>query len=75
MTVNNFITSDKPAQQTPSKIYNTRPFSSDGKDRKVHNPSSKIHPSDSNTSANFKNPYESKLSSKLGTHYGRKKKE
>ena len=34
VTVNNFITTDKPvAQQTPTKFYNTRPFSSDTKER------------------------------------------
>ena len=41
VTVNNFITSDKQKRQpqnvqqttTPSKFYNARPFSSDGKDR------------------------------------------
>jgi hypothetical protein len=79
VTVNNFITTDKKPQPGPSKIYNTRPFSSDGKDRErrgYNNPATKIHPSDSNTSTNFKNPYESKLSNKIGmgSHIGGRRK-
>ena len=76
VTVNNFITTDKKPQNTPSKIYNTRPFSSDGKDKEKrgYHPTSKIHPSDSNTSTNFKNPYESKLSGKLTSSIASRRK-
>jgi hypothetical protein len=60
VTVNNFISSDKkPAQETPTKIYNTRPFSSDAKERDKKPPlqPNKVFPFDSGMSNTFKNPY------------------
>lgn len=81
VTVNNFITTDKQAQQqqqTPSKLYNNRPFSSDTKERKeraYQQQASKIHPSDSSLSSTLKNPYEAKLANKVGLHPRGKKKE
>jgi protein-tyrosine phosphatase len=43
VTVNNFINTDKkPAAETPVKVFNTRPFSSDAKEREKKNGSQEI---------------------------------
>ncbi len=83
VTVNNFInTEKKPTNETPVKVYNTRPFSSDAKDREKKNPNqtnptaNKLFPYDSSLSTTFKNPYEMKMIGKIGTNMkGAKKKE
>lgn len=82
VTVNNFInTEKKPPTETPVKVYNTRPFSSDAKDREKKNVAqpnpTKLFPYDSSLSTTFKNPYEMKMIGKIGTNMkgGIKKKE
>lgn len=78
VTVNNFINTDKKANtETPVKVYNTRPFSSDAKDRqkKAQQPNPKLFPYDSGLATTFKNPYEMKMIGKIGTNVRPKKKE
>lgn len=70
VTVNNFITTEKkPEPQT--KMYNTRPYSSDNKEReKKNNPydtkPNKLFGYDTFTS-NLKNAYEQKVMGKIGS--------
>jgi len=71
VTVNNFINTEKKLnQETPVKVYNTRPFSSDTKERekKVVPPQNKIFPYESSLATTFKNPYENKLIGKNGAN-------
>ncbi len=80
VTVNNFITTDKPLPppEGSNKLYNTRPFSSDAKERerKSQNQPGKYFPSDVNMSSTFKNPYETKMIGKIGSNLrGAKKRE
>lgn len=73
MTVNNFINTDKkpPSTETPVK-FNTRPFSSDAKDREKKAPvqpaNNKLFPYDSGMATTFKNPYEMKMIGKIGSN-------
>jgi hypothetical protein len=72
VTVNNFINTDKkPPTETPVK-FNTRPFSSDAKDREKKNPvqpaQNKLFPYDSGLATTFKNPYEMKMIGKIGSN-------
>lgn len=67
VTVNNFITTEKKVESA-AKVYNTRPFSSDTKDRekKVYEVKpSKLFGYDTYTS-NIKNAYEDKVAGKIG---------
>jgi len=85
VTVNNFInTEKKPASnETPVKVYNTRPFSSDAKDREKkaqqnmasNSINQKLFPYDTTGMATtFKNPYEMKMIGKIGTNLKNPKK-
>jgi len=79
VTVNNFINTEKKASETTtSKIYNARPFSSDAKDReKKINPvtNARLFGTDA-FSTTYKNPYETKMTGKIGTNLrGYKKRE
>ena len=85
VTVNNFINTEKkpPANDTAAKTYNTRPFSSDAKDREkkaqqnvTTNPiNQKLFPYDtSGMATTFKNPYEMKMIGKIGTNLKNPKK-
>lgn len=69
VTVNNFITSDKKAEIQGKNSVNTRPYSSDQKDRdkdkKIINPK-KILAYDTNALLSFKTPYDTKLGVKPG---------
>lgn len=56
--VNNFIATEKTPLPKTSKIYNTRPFSSDNKERDRR---ARLHPSETSMASTLKNPYESKL--------------
>lgn len=67
VTVNNFITSEKKKEGNPT---NTRPFSSDQKDRekekeKKSTNQKKIFPYETNIVGSMKSPYDSKLASRL----------
>lgn len=63
VTVNNFITSDKKSEIQGKNIVNTRPYSSDQKDRdkekKILNPKKLAY--DTNALLSFKSPYDAKL--------------
>jgi len=79
VTVNNFINTDKKVNDntTPTKMYNTRPFSSDAKEReKKQAPvvNTRLFANDG-FSSTLKNPYEMKMASKIGGGRGIKKKE
>jgi hypothetical protein len=76
VTVNNFIQAEKPTHETSNRLYNTRPYSSDAKerDKKVQNIPGKMFPSDSGMSSTYKNPYERHLMGKLGANLRTHKK-
>jgi hypothetical protein len=79
VTVNNFINTDKKVTETAtSKIYNTRPFSSDVKEREKKisaGTNTRLFGTDAFTNA-YKNPYETKMIGKIGSNLkGYKKRE
>ena len=81
VTVNNFITTEKKPVDSTSKVYNSRPYSSDTKDReKKGGPydvkTSKMFGYDT-FSSNLKSAYEQKIMGKTSSGAGRagKKKE
>lgn len=77
VTVNNFIQADKPIHGPSSKVYNTRPYSSDTKERDKRGQnqiSGKMFPSDTSMSSTFKNPYERHLMGKIGSNLRTQKK-
>lgn len=76
VTVNNFIHADKPTHEASNRLYNTRPYSSDAKerDKKAQNLSGKMFPSDSGMSSTYKNPYERHMMGKLGSNLRTNKK-
>lgn len=81
VTVNNFITSDKKSETQGKNAINTRPYSSDQKDRdrdrdkKIINPK-KILAYDTSALLSFKSPYDTKLTGiKAGNNLRPTKKE
>ena len=69
VTVNNFITTEKKAEQA-AKVYNTRPFSSDAKerDKKPTPPAGRLFGNETGMATTFKNPYEMKQIGKIGSN-------
>lgn len=68
VTVNNFITSEK-KKEGEKTLTNTRPFSSDQKDREKEKKGTnqkKIFPYEANIIGSTKSPYDSKIASRLG---------
>jgi hypothetical protein len=69
VTVNNFINTEKKNDSSANKTFNSRPYSSDTKDREKKNPydikPNKLFGYDTFT-GNLKNAYEEKIIGKIG---------